>query len=245
MDYKISSAACAGRYHRGQGAPCQDKVCRMRVNDVVCIALADGAGSRQYSEYGAERVVFCICGVMCRDFDDLWCMEDGDLAELLIRECLWDLSGMALPMDELASTLLFFAAHRDGRCITGHLGDGAVIRMDEAGELTLASAPENGAYLNETWFTTSPDAPAHLRLTREVLTEEGAVLLMSDGMTESLCRRGNGIPADACRTLARWLAEGEEQRVDRALEENMEQVFSKRSSDDLSLGLVTWRREEH
>lgn len=241
MKYKISQAWCTGRAHLEQGMPCQDKVYLVRGEEVFCAALADGAGSRKYSEYGAQCVSACVTEQVCARFDCLWEMDAKELAVLLVEECLSALSQMKLPLDELGCTLLFFAAHRDGRFLSGHLGDGVQILVEgEEERLSVLSEPENGARRNETYFVTSYNAGSHLRIQRGTLCAPGAVLLMSDGPEACLYRYGDKTPAEACRTMARWLRDGEEQTVSHALKDHMELMFSEYSGDDMSLFVITW-----
>ena len=117
------------------------------------------------------------------------------------------------------------------------------LRVTE-GSTEVFSPPENGVYQNETYFITAEDAADHLRLRRGTLPPAGAVLLMSDGMAESLYQRTTGVPASACKRMAQWLLEGEEETVSQALADNMEHIFSQRSGDDLSLVLLAWNEAE-
>lgn len=243
MEFKMSFASCTGRYHRSAGIPCQDKIHVFRGGNVCCAALADGAGSRENSDVGAECVTDHISRLLCVRFEELLAMENEALARQLIRECLEALEEQEPPIYELASTLLFFAAHRDGRFLAGHLGDGIQILVEE-GRCSVFSLPENGNFENETFFTTEDRAEEHLRLKRGLLTVPGALLLMSDGMSCSLYQAGTGTPASGCCTIAAWLRDGEEGVISQALENNMERIFSAHSSDDLSLAVVAWDIEQ-
>ncbi|MCI8400271.1 MAG: protein phosphatase 2C domain-containing protein [Oscillibacter sp.] len=240
MEYKMSAAAWVGRRHQELGVPCQDCFALERSEDarVCCAALADGAGSRTRSELGAACVTRCVSRLLCGEFDALW--ETEDLAGYLVRRCVQALALEEPPVYELASTLLFFAGHSDGRWIAGHLGDGVQIHVGDDGALSVFSPPENGAYQNETFFLTAPDAAEHLRLRRGRSEGPGSLLLMSDGMSESLYQYATGTPAPACRKVAQWLRDGDEEAVSQALEQNMKQVFSLRTGDDLSLAAVCW-----
>ncbi len=237
MEYKISTAAYTGRRHQAAGLPGQDHAAQARSSSAVCAALADGAGSRICSSLGAACVTEHISRLLSENFDRIW--EREDLADYLVQECVRVLSEQEPPIYELASTLLFFAGHRDGRFLSGNLGDGMQILINED-DASVFSPPENGEYRNETFFITAADAPAHLRLRRGRLETPGALLLMSDGMAESLYQRGSGTPALACRVMAGWLREGDEDTVSQALADNMRRVFSQHSGDDLSLAAIAW-----
>ena len=241
MEFKISSAVCTGRYHIEEDTPCQDAVCVRRGEKAVCVALADGAGSRANSDIGATCVTQHTAHLLSQRFDSLWDMERAALARFLVEECLKVLEAQEPPMYEMASTLLFFAAHRDGRFLTGHLGDGVQIQVLEGDEYPMVvSHPENGQYQNETIFLTADDAQEHFRIQKGMLDRPGVFLMMSDGMAESLYLRKTGTPAPACGTIARWLAEGDEEVISQALVDNMKRTFSKHSGDDLSLAAIGW-----
>lgn len=241
MRYRSSAAAMSGSAHQAKGIPCQDKVFVVRDGPVLACALADGAGSRSSSDLGAACITRFVSRLLHERFDELWEMPREALAPWLVRECITALEQVGPPVYELACTLLFFAGHWDGRFLSGHLGDGVQIHLTEAGELRVFSPPENGAYRNETYFITSDDAAAHLRLRRGVWKGAGALLLMSDGMADSLYNYESGTPAPACRTLAGWLREGEEDVITQALLKNMSRTFSRHTSDDMSLLLLTWQ----
>lgn len=240
MEYRVGRAVCTGRAHLLAGLPCQDQIALCRSGEGgVCAALADGAGSRAKSDLGAACVTQCAAQLLCRRFDTLWAMEDRALAETLTASCTRALRRQALPASELASTLLFFAGHADGRYLAGHLGDGVLIWVQN-GKSRVLSPPENGDYPNETFFITVGSAAEHLRLYRGRLEAPGALLMMSDGMAESLYQKSTGTPAPACASIARWLREGGEETASQALESNMRQIFSRHSGDDLSLAAVAW-----
>ena len=242
MNYKISWVVQTGRHHQAQGIPCQDRVHVERGAEVMCAALADGAGSRASSHIGADCVTRTVAGLACREFGQWWAQPDRELAAYLIRRCLEELERQTPPIYELASTLLFVAADREGRYLSGHLGDGVQVRV-VGKEAQVFSAPENGEYENETFFLTGEDALEHFRLRRGQLTGAGSLLLMSDGMGESLYQRSSRTPARACVTIANWLREGEEEVIRQALEENTRRLFAPRSADDLSLVVVAWDDE--
>ena len=241
VEYKAVSAWETGRSHLAEDRPCQDRVVHRQDRGVTCVVLADGAGSCPNGQEGADCVTRLLAELLCREFAELWDREEDALRRELLERCLRALEELDRPLPELASTLLFFAGDRQGRYLAGHLGDGIQILVDpERPSARVFSAPENGSYQNETYFTTSEDALEHFRLYRGRLEEAGALLLMSDGMAESLYQRSTGEPARACITMAGWLRDGEEEIISQALSQNMQRVFAEHSSDDLSLGLVTW-----
>ena len=240
MEYKVSWAVRTGALHVSQNLPGQDRIRVCREAGTVCVALADGAGSRENSHLGAECVTNAVSQLLCREFDSLWELAPAQRRVQILEHCLRALECLTPPVYELASTLLFFAADGNGRFLSGHLGDGVQILVDRRGSQVF-SPPENGAYQNETYFLTGTDAAEHFRLRQGRLEIPGVLLLMSDGVGESLYQYKTVQPTPACGTIARWLQEGEAEVITQALEKNMEQAFAAHSADDLSLAVIAWR----
>lgn len=241
MRYKISSARLLGTAHALRQVPCQDWVVTRRGPEVSSVVLADGAGSRANSQIGAEYVTAELTALLHRDFQALWNMPRLQRGQQILETCQTRLRQEAFPLDELACTMQFFAADRSGRYLSGNLGDGLQILV-EPDKLAVFSSQENGAYQNETFFVTDLDAAEHLRLEDGLLSPSGALLLMSDGVAESLYQYKTGAPAPACEAIAGWLKDGDEDVISQALEENMRLRFSPRTRDDLSLAVIAWEQ---
>ena len=64
--------------------------------------------------------------------------------------------------------------------------------------------------------------------------------MMSDGPEACLYNRADCVPAEACRTMARWLHEEEERAVSDALKKHLEFTFAQYSADDMSICIVAW-----
>lgn len=241
MEYKISYATYTGVQHYSDNRPCQDRI-NIRWSDetAFCVALADGAGSRLYSEVGAECVSSFVAEYISANFELLWESDSKLLSQTIISLALEELEQQEHSAYDMACTLLFFAAHRDGRYIMGHLGDGVQIGYRE-GVLYLASEAENGEEANQTYFVTTEDADEHLRICRGVNDTSGGIMLMSDGTAECLFNYQTEVPAPACRTIFEWLNQEDEIVVNDIIAENMDSVFSKHTSDDMSLAVVIWR----
>lgn len=239
MIYKASCAAVAGTAHQQLGTPCQDRVRIRRAENMLSAALADGAGSRCASHFGAELVTELVCELLCERFLELFAAEHGAAARTILDACLEGLDRLPHPRYNLASTLLFFAADESGRFLSGHLGDGVQILVTDR-TARVFSMPENGDSPGVTWFTTSPDASAHFRIKRGILPDHGTMLLMSDGMGAGLYQSNNCEPAPACVTISGWMQEETEDLISTVLEENMKTLFSRKSTDDLSIAVISW-----
>lgn len=99
-----------------------------------------------------------------------------------------------LNIKQLSSTLLF-AAVKEDKYITGHIGDGyiAALYKNEDGTLVVNpfSYPHNGQYANETFFVTDVDMEKNFELDAGNLNEDGIVsfALMSDGTADGIWQK--------------------------------------------------------
>lgn len=250
--HRVSCGRTVGRSHAATLTPCQDFVSVYRSSTMACIALADGAGSRPKSEHGAEAVVREVLRVLSSEFDDFYlrcCSEPNELGKLLHQRLVTALCNeaarQACDVDALASTLLF-VAHKDNRFIAGHIGDGVIAKVDETGTPTTLSFPENGEYANTTVFVTDIKAAAHLRLyCGETKPNFLGFVIMSDGCAESLYDKKLAQPATAIAKLLTWNKDLSRPKIKSILTGNLEGAFSKKSTDDCSLALMSINDASH
>lgn len=246
--YKVACARVVGRAHVSAQMPCQDFVSVRRSSAMACVALADGAGSRSRSELGAEAVVRTTLRMLSSQFDEIFrmCGQADDVGRRHIHgELLKSLSRAArkekCDVSALASTLLF-VAHKGNRFLAGHIGDGVIARIDDAGAPHTLSSPDNGEFANSTVFVTDPIALERFRLTRGAAEVNAAgFVLMSDGCAESLYDKRSGVPAAAISRLHAWNQELSRKKMDAVLLANLEQTIAKKSTDDCSLALLSIR----
>ena len=219
---------------------------------MACVALADGAGSCSKAEVGAETVVRTTLRMLSSQFDELYnmCANAEESARHHIYTRLLGSLRRAASRHEceiraLASTLIF-VAHKGNRFLAGHIGDGLIARIDEAGTAHTLSPPDNGEFANTTVFVTDPTAASRLRLFHgEPEQTTAGYAVMSDGCAESLYDKRTGRPAPAIGKLLSWNHELSRTKMDGILATNLEQIFSRKSADDCSLALLSIRREHH
>lgn len=241
--YRTSCAQFTGRSHVNSGAPCQDYVAARAQRDFACVALADGAGSKAHSEYGARTVVKAVTRVLGDRFDELWSSPASQASTTLLQHCLQALEREALrqrcSLPDLASTLLF-VAHSKGRYLAGHIGDGCIIHQQESGEVVVLSHPENGEYANTTFFVTDASAHTRLRVYRGECGQGAGFIVMSDGTAESLYRRSDKSPATtAIRQILSWNRTATASEMRDVLSRNLERSFAARTTDDCSIGVLS------
>lgn len=213
---------------------------------MASIALADGAGSRPRSQIGAEAVVRAMLKMLCAQFDQIYSMcaaGSDDARQHIHRRLIETLNREATrhhcDIDALASTLLF-VAHKGDRFLAGHIGDGVIAQVDVAGTPHTLSHPDNGEYANTTVFVTDTLAVDKFRLFHGNSDAKLAgFVLMSDGCAESLYDKKTGMPAAAITKLLAWNEEHSRKKMEAILAINLEQAFSRKSTDDCSLALLS------
>lgn len=246
LDYQVACARIVGRSHATSNTPCQDFAAGRRKPHMAAVALADGAGSRAKSDVGAETAVRTSLRLVLTQFDSLFegAKRDAAKARWNIHQCLiQELEAAArrhnCNVSDLASTLLFVAC-KDRRFLACHLGDGVIAQSSLAGQITVLSKPENGEFANTTSFVTDRDAVEKIRL----YYGEGDALpsgfvLMSDGTAESLYEKRSETPAAVLGKLLEWNANLSRAKMFDVLDANMKQAFSRKTSDDCSLALLS------
>ena len=237
MNARTAAAAVCGKNHQRAGLPCQDRAAGQVCSPLAVAVLCDGAGSCAQSERAAQRLVDWLPGYLHDRFDSLYGDPANAPVQLIADGCA-ALATLGLPLEDCYCTLLFYAQHTDGRWLCGHLGDGFIFRV-AGGATEVLSMPENGEFVNETYFLTAPHAAEHLHLLRGTTTQALEVLLTSDG-GDSLFDFDNRTPAPAVTTLCGWLADpaNTPAAVSATLRQVLKEKLSHYSDDDLSLSLL-------
>lgn len=245
--WSMSSAAVRGLGHRKVGVPCQDKVLTFSSKGVYTIVLADGAGSARFSHYGAQAVASAMAQAVIRDFQHLVDMSDEGVQGWARGIISFTLEQTAKKqkcrITDLSSTLLLVAVKRR-RYLALHIGDG-VIGCFEHRALKVLSAPENGEFSNQTWFTTTLSNPDILRVYRGNTDAMSGFILMSDGVEPSLYDTCAKQLSDAAINLI-----FENQRIPSGkmcelLERSMEEAVIPRTNDDCSIALLSRSRTKN
>lgn len=239
--WKVVTGAVIGRSHEKLGLPCQDRVFSLQAQDFTLIALADGAGSKRNSQYGASTVIETIGQIFAKSFDEIYANQDGVAVKKYLVETLLknlDLKAQELDCkrDDLSSTLLFVAV-KDERFILGHIGDG-VIFFSRDHEIKIASTPKNGEFANETVFVTSKQALSSFNLIKGQLNGIDGFILMSDGSAVSFYDKAQHSPAKILNSFilrSKLLAP---EKMNEFLACTLEDVIKKNTIDDCSIALM-------
>ena len=237
MVWKVIKAEMTGTSHKKNGTPCQDVTNKFVTENSCTIVLADGAGSASLSEFGAELTCKSILRTFHKDFDELFYMDSLLVKTKIIHSIRTRLGIKAKKhkkeKQELASTLLFVSI-MNNKYIAGHIGDGIIGAIDENGKAIVISEPENGEFANSTYFTTSENYRFHLRLYKGEVDNYNSFFMMSDGAADCLFHKKEKIFAPAIHSFNRWIEKYDEESINKALLENMINMFPKHTTDDCS-----------
>jgi len=239
MNLVAAFATEQGISHKISDTPCQDSVLVKQEESYLFLGLADGAGSAKYSDIGSNLILKFLAIHMQISFN--YYLNNLEISEknLLgrIHLALVAIAKMKnIEIKDLSSTLQFIAVYYDEYIIV-HIGDGVIGMLDENDNLSVLSEPENGAYSHLTYFTTTLDSK-RVRIYRGKIKDINGLVLMSDGVEESLYNYQTKKLAPVTGEIIKWLDYGNEQEVSSALDENLKNVFAVKSSDDLSIAIL-------
>lgn len=204
MKWKLAAVSVTGLSHVADETACEDAFFVDQAdNGFVVGVVSDGAGSARFGGDAARL----ICEHFRQFFGQLAALEiDGgreaeagaddphpcwsEISRLLegafdaARLGLLDLAAAndAEPADFLA-TLVGAVAHPLLGATIFHIGDGAASLFDPSGGELHTSQPENGEYLNQTYFLVEDHWKQHLRI-NTILQQLGEIFIMTDGVTD-------------------------------------------------------------
>lgn len=240
--WSVSDCAVQGRGHKSKQIPCQDKTKVGYKNGTYIISLADGAGSAKLSQYGAACVVGSITELLTERFEALYAEEDGRVVKMTILEHIRtalqrEAEARTCTLQELASTLLVVAVRAE-RYIIAHIGDGVIGYLDPTG-IKVASAPSNGEHANETYFVTSKDAPAVMKLFKGECKHISGFVLMSDGTEQSLYNKRTNTCSKAIIKLMQRNILITREVMQHQLQKTFENIIVMQTQDDCSIALLS------
>lgn len=261
---KNASTYIQGTSHKSNNMPCQDRTFYIEENGLYVMTLADGAGSKEYSHFGADIVTQVTARIVADSFAEyIQKLEEHGKSTLeieqnkrYVKESILDrlikqLEDYALnnnipSVKELASTLLFCAVDHRNRFIIGHIGDGLIgasfLTQDDGYSMVL-SEPENGEQSNITFFVTDDKAIEHFRIQSGVFSNLEAVYLMSDGVADVFYSSSEGLSDQIREFSMKYNGQGNVEYMS-YLTKVLETKVAEESSDDLSINLLMVERLE-
>jgi hypothetical protein len=246
--WRYVAARAAGSSHRRADKPCQDAfACEAAGRDLI-VALADGAGSAENSEWGALIAAQAAVDALRRGIE-----AGRSDHETLAREAAGcgrdavfaEAARSGLDPASYASTLLLVVMAADGGA-AAQVGDGVIVAREEDGPWRWLFWPQHGEYANTTTFLTSGDWPAGLR-SAPLPPVAADVALTTDGLERLVLRLDTQSVHDPFfeamfRPLWRTDDPAAVERLSGALEGFLlsDQV-AERTDDDVTLALATRR----
>jgi hypothetical protein len=181
--WKTSSASVTGAAHRAVNSGNDDAFVVSKIgNRALIVAVADGAGSAAHGGIGARVVVRKFAREAAR------CVSDrtpaADIIALLpqiLQQTQRRLEQFGkrrgIELGDLASTLIVAIAV-GRKVIFGQIGDGAIVILNDDGNLELVELAKHGEYAGETVFVTTP----HSQFSIAQRPRVAAMALMTDGV---------------------------------------------------------------
>ncbi|AFY31956.1 PP2C family serine/threonine-protein phosphatase [Calothrix sp. PCC 7507] len=187
--WRVLAASVCGTSHLKNKQLCQDAHhWQILSDDILVAAAADGAGSASQGKVGAMVAVeTAIANISIKEVTRDALADDATVQSLLTEAVLAARKAVEdeavacnkQPQD-LATTLIVMVATPEFVAVA-QIGDGLAVAKDSTGNLLALTMPDNGEYINETTFLTSPGAleTAQMRLWREAIVNVG---VLTDGL---------------------------------------------------------------
>jgi len=244
-NYFVSAGAfIVGSGHSRLNMPCQDFIFTLNQERVNVIALADGAGSASHSIFGAQAACKVSAKWIAKHFDKFYYKTDSlakNLDKILLRKFKALAKENNVSIKQLQSTLQIVALKKN-RFISIHIGDG-VIGCVRDNKLEVISEPNNGEFVNETYFIGGKLTPEQVHVTKGLLSDVDGFVLMSDGSAQSLYNKKEKQISNVVREMLHWFEMHDPSDVQEAILENLRDVISKKTQDDCSLALNYIKRQ--
>ena len=167
--WRVVGASVQGTSHLEKAVPCQDAhLYRILPGGELLIAVADGAGSAERAEAGAQTAVAQAIAALESALASPPPQDEAGWQQIMAeafratREALAQLAEAENTPLRAYATTLTCALVADDWLVVGQIGDGAAVVEDAADELSLAVRPQRGEYANEAYFLTMPEALDYL-----------------------------------------------------------------------------------
>ena len=187
--WRVVAASVCGTSHIRNKQLCQDAHhWQLLPGNVLVTAAADGAGSASQGKVGAMVAVESAIETLAIKEITQDSLADDEIVESLLNEALLaakkavenEAIACSKQPQDLATTLIIMIATPDMVAVV-QIGDGLAVAKDRMGNLLALTTPDNGEYINQTTFLTSPNAldVAQMRLWRETIVNVG---VLTDGL---------------------------------------------------------------
>jgi hypothetical protein len=163
--WRVVGASVQGTSHLDKNTPCQDAHAHcFGGGGELLLAIADGAGSAERSQEGAQCAVQQVVAALDAALRKGVPVDEAGWHTLMMQAFAAARQAvMQIATDQNVSlrsfaTTLACAVVCDDWMVVGQIGDGAAVAEDEHGALFMTARPQRGEYANEAYFLTMPDA---------------------------------------------------------------------------------------
>ncbi|HOE64525.1 MAG TPA: PP2C family serine/threonine-protein phosphatase [Candidatus Paceibacterota bacterium] len=182
--WRYAAAKSTGKSHIKSGLPCQDSFsCALIENNVLILAVADGAGSAPMSDLGAETSVQTLIRVISDQIKtgNINYQEIIKTAAIDTQNTIYSIAKeKSIHSRDLASTLLAVIVGDDGGAAL-QIGDGLIAVRENEKSWCWVFWPQHGEFVNTTRFITDDDAMDFIQI--DVLPPIiNDIILLSDGL---------------------------------------------------------------
>ncbi len=207
--WTLAGASAIGGSHRREGKLREDAFRCEHDHGWSVIAVADGAGSRRLSRFGARVATDYAVPALVRGLAGVSLAGPADEASIN-ADLMHALEGAFLaaraavedaakqdrePLCDYGCTLVLLAHHASeagDTIVAAQIGDGAVVAVTAGtssdAKITLVVSPDSGKYGSETYFLTGEDALERAMQSRTIKRwaagEIHALLAMTDGVLD-------------------------------------------------------------
>ncbi|MEO1376595.1 MAG: PP2C family serine/threonine-protein phosphatase [Cyanobacteria bacterium J06635_10] len=201
LHWRVVGASVCGTSHIKNSQLCQDAHhWAMLPNNILVAAAADGAGSASLGKVGAMVATEAAIENISLKQINQHTLGDDTRAKSLLSEAILaaktaveeEAIASNRPPKDLATTLIIVVATAEV-AVVAQVGDGVAVVKDTVGNLTALTLPDNGEYVNETSFLTSPTAldSVQVNVSRQDITN---IAILTDGLQMLAINMAVGLP---------------------------------------------------
>jgi len=227
----LAGISATGSKHTEAGMPCEDSHYVGRDGESFVLVACDGAGARALSRYGAEAVAQAIGPLLLQNATDIMSRRLGGKAILsvaldAIAGAMGEYGG---DIEDYACTLVALLVH-EGRCMTCHVGDGAIYVIQGVYPSILSPPQGDGRF---TFFVTTDGVRPRMwgRALQPYMT---GFLVATDG-ADALANYKTGETSSLVTKLVTRLALASENKAQHLLAKMCAQELAPYSQDDITI----------
>ncbi|MEM7726903.1 MAG: PP2C family serine/threonine-protein phosphatase [Cyanobacteria bacterium P01_A01_bin.45] len=245
INWRVVAASVCGTSHQKNKQLCQDAHhWQLLPDNIMIAAAADGAGSASHGKVGAMIAVeTAIESLSVKELSRTSLMDDA-MVRSLLEEAMSsgkkaveeEAIASEKQVSDLATTLIVIIATPDLAAVA-QVGDGVAVAKNVEGNLLALTIPDNGEYINETTFLTSPTAldTAQLKIWRQSIVNVGVI---TDGLEMLAMNMAVGAPHEPFfLPLFEFVANAEDKTVakEQLVKFLRSDKITQRTDDDLTL----------